>query len=473
MNLKIQDILNCTNGKLIIGNKNKECQNYSKDTRTIKKGDTYIGIKGEKFDGSTFWKDAFENGAETVIINKINLNNEKNKIEEYKSQNKNIIQVEDTIKAIGEMASQKMKIMKEKNNLKVIGITGSVGKTSTKDIIANVLSKKYKVLKTEGNNNNHIGLPFTILRLQDEEIAVIEMGMNHFGEISYLTKIAKPDIAVITNIGTSHIGNLGSRENILRAKLEILEGMDKKRIVINNDNDLLNKWYLENKGNMDIHTFGIKNESEFEAKNIKLEENSSEFICEKKGEKINIEVPVGGEHFILNALCGLTVGKLLDLNNEEIKNGIKDFKLTAKRMEINHLKNGVTIINDSYNASYESMKASILNLKNMNGLRKIAVLGDMFELGDFSEKLHREVGTEILKNKIDKLFLIGNYAKFIGKEAENEGYKKEDILYFEKKEELLKYLKQNLQKGDVVLIKASNGMKLFNIVESLKNEFYI
>ena len=473
MNLKIQDILNCTNGKLIIGNKNKECQNYSKDTRTIKKGDTYIGIKGEKFDGSTFWKDAFENGAETVIINKINLNNEKNKIEEYKSQNKNIIQVEDTIKAIGEMASQKMKIMKEKNNLKVIGITGSVGKTSTKDIIANVLSKKYKVLKTEGNNNNHIGLPFTILRLQDEEIAVIEMGMNHFGEISYLTKIAKPDIAVITNIGTSHIGNLGSRENILRAKLEILEGMDKKRIVINNDNDLLNKWYLENKGNMEIHTFGIKNESEFKAKNIRLEENSSEFICENKGEKINIEVPVGGEHFILNALCGLTVGKLLDLNNEEIKNGIKDFKLTAKRMEINHLKNGVTIINDSYNASYESMKASILNLKNMNGLRKIAVLGDMFELGDFSEELHREVGTEILKNKIDKLFLIGNYAKFIGKEAESEGYKKEDILYFEKKEELLKYLKQNLQKGDVVLIKASNGMKLFNIVESLKNEFYI
>ncbi len=473
MNLKIEDILNCTNGKLIIGNKNKECQNYSKDTRTIKKGDTYIGIKGEKFDGSTFWKDAFENGAETVIINKINLNNEKNKIEEYKSQNKNIIQVEDTIKAIGEIASKKIKIMKEKNNLKVIGITGSVGKTSTKDIIANVLSKKYKVLKTEGNNNNHIGLPFTILRLQDEEIAVIEMGMNHFGEISYLTKIAKPDIAVITNIGTSHIGNLGSRENILRAKLEILEGMDKKRIVINNDNDLLNKWYLENKGNMEIHTFGIKNESEFKAKNIRLEENSSEFICENKGEKINIEVPVGGEHFILNALCGLTVGKLLDLNNEEIKNGIKDFKLTAKRMEINHLKNGVTIINDSYNASYESMKASILNLKNMNGLRKIAVLGDMFELGDFSEELHREVGTEILKNKIDKLFLIGNYAKFIGKEAENEGYKKEDILYFENKEELLKYLKQNLQKGDVVLIKASNGMKLFNIVESLKNEFYI
>lgn len=465
MNLKIKDILKCTNGKLIIGDTEKECTNYSKDTRTIKKGDTYIGIKGEKFDGSSFWKDALSNGAETVIINNIKLN----EIEEYKKQNKNIIQVEDTIKAIGEMASYKMKIQKEKYNLKVVGVTGSVGKTSTKDIIANVLSKKYKVLKTEGNNNNHIGLPLTILRLQDEEIAVIEMGMNHLGEISYLTKIAKPDIAVITNIGTSHIGNLGSRENILKAKLEILEGMDKKKIVINNDNDLLNKWYLENKNNIEIHTFGIKNESEFNAKNIKLKENSSEFICENKNEKINIEVPVGGEHFILNALCGLTVGKLLNLNNEEIKKGIKDFKLTAKRMEINHLKNNITIINDSYNASYESMKASISNLKNMNGERKIAVLGDMFELGDFSEKLHKEVGTEIYKNKIDKLYLIGNYSKFIGEEAEKEGYKKENIFYFENKDELFNNLKNNLKSGDVILIKASNGMKLFEIAEKLKN----
>lgn len=465
MNLKIKDILKCTNGKLIIGDTEKECKNYSKDTRTIKKGDTYIGIKGEKFDGSSFWKDALNNGAETVIINNINLED----LEEYKKQNKNIIQVEDTIKAIGEMASYKMKIQKEKYNLKVVGVTGSVGKTSTKDIIANVLSKKYKVLKTEGNNNNHIGLPFTILRLQDEEIAVIEMGMNHLGEISYLTKIAKPDIAVITNIGTSHIGNLGSRENILKAKLEILEGMDKKKIVINNDNDLLNNWYLENKNNIEIHTFGIKNESEFNAKNIKLKENSSEFICENKNEKINIEVPVGGEHFILNALCGLTVGKLLNLNNEEIKNGIKDFKLTAKRMEINHLKNNITIINDSYNASYESMKASISNLKNMNGERKIAVLGDMFELGDFSEKLHKEVGTEIYKNKIDKLYLIGNYSKFIGEEAEKEGFKKENIFYFENKDELFNNLKNNLKSGDVILIKASNGMKLFEIAEKLKN----
>ena len=468
MNLTIEDILKCTEGKLIIGNGETECKKYSKDTRTIKNGDTYIGIKGENFDGSLFWKEAFDNGADTVIINNINLDGEKDIVEKYKKENKNIIQVEDTIKAIGKMASFKMKVLKNTNNLKVVGVTGSVGKTSTKDIIANVLSKKYKVLKTEGNNNNHIGLPFTILKIQDEEIAVIEMGMNHFGEISYLTKIAKPDIAVITNIGTSHIGNLGSRENILKAKLEILEGMSPKKMVINNDNDLLNKWYYENKDEVEIHTFGINNDSEFKACNICLEENSSKFVCESINHKINIEVPVGGEHFILNALCATAVGKLFNLSDEQIQRGIKDFKLTAKRMEINHLKNNITIINDSYNASYESMKASISNLKNMHGTRKIAVLGDMIELGEFSEKLHRDVGTEIYKNKIDKLYLIGNYAKFIGDEAKKEGYKKENIFYFENQDELFNNLKLNLQSGDVILIKASNGMKLFNLAEKIK-----
>ena len=220
MNLKIKDVLSCTNAKLIIGNEEKELIKYSKDTRTINKGDTYIGIKGENFDGSQFWEEALKKGADTVIINNLKIDEELK--QKYSKENKNIIQVDDTVIAIGQMASLKRDLYGSK--LKVIGVTGSVGKTSTKDIIANVMSQKYKTLKTEGNNNNNIGLPLTILRLQDEEVAVIEMGMNHFGEITYLSKIAKPDIAVITNVGTSHIGNLGSRENILKAKLEIIYG---------------------------------------------------------------------------------------------------------------------------------------------------------------------------------------------------------------------------------------------------------
>lgn len=464
MDLTIENILNCTNGKLIIGDKTKKCTNFSKDTRTIQKGDTYIGLKGENFDGSLFWKEAFDKGADTVIIYKMDL--EKEEIQKY--HHKNIIQVEDTTLALCQMASYKRD--QYKNKLKVIGVTGSVGKTSTKDMIASILSQKYKTLKTEGNNNNNIGLPLTILRLKDEEVAVIEMGMNHLGEISFLTKMAKPDIAVITNIGTSHIGNLGSRENILKAKLEILDGMENKVLVLNNDNDLLNQWNLKNKKNIEIHTFGIKNASECQAENIHLKENASDFICDYGNEKWKISVPVGGEHFILNALCGVAVGKLLGLKQEEIINGIRNLKLTSKRMEINHLKNNIMIINDSYNASYESMKAAILSLKNMKGKRKIAVLGDMFELGKFSEKLHRDVGEEISKNKMDLLFLIGEKAKYIGEESEKRGLNPKSIFYFQDKELLLQELKKNLQEGDIILFKASNGMKLFEVVENLKKE---
>ena len=463
MDLKVKDILSCTNGKLIIGDENNICKNYSRDTRTIKIGDTYVGIKGENFDGALFWEEAFKNGASTVIINKINI--EKEKLKKYANLNKCIIEVEDTITALGQMATLKRKLYG--NKIKVIGITGSVGKTSTKDMVANVLSQKYKTLKTQGNKNNFIGLPFTILDLKDEEVAVIEMGMNHLREISYLSKIAKPDIAVITNIGTSHIGILGSRENILKAKLEILDGMENPILVINNDNDLLNKWNIGNYEKIKTYTYGINNKSDVNAKEIKLNENNSEFICESKNEKTKINVPIGGEHFILNSMCAYTIGKLLGLSNEEITNGISHFKLTARRMEISHLKNNITLINDSYNACFESMKASILSLKNMRGKRKIAILGDMFELGSFSEKLHRDVGTEIYKNNIDKLYLIGDLSKFIGLEAENKGFNKENIFYFNTKEDLIKKLEKNIREGDTILIKASNGMKLFEVAEKL------
>ncbi len=465
MNLKINDILNSTNGKLIIGNKDKECENYSTDTRTLKQGDVYIGIKGEKIDGSLLWKDAFHNGASCAIINHIDL--DAKDIEKYKKQGKCIIEVQDTIVALGKIAEFKRNLYKDK--LKVVGVTGSVGKTSTKDIIANVLSKKYKTLKTEGNNNNNIGLPLTILRLKDEEVAVIEMGMNHLGEISYLTKIAKPDISVITNIGTSHIGNLGSRENILKAKLEILDGMEKKVLVINNDNDLLNKWNIEQRDEqIEVHTFGIENKSEEIAENIILDEKSSSFICKANNEEFKITVPVNGKHFILNSLCAVTVGKLLNLSNDQIISGIESFKLTAKRMEIINLKNDITLINDSYNASYESMKEALSSLNNMKAKRKIAVLGDMLELGNFSEKLHREVGEEVYKNNLDCLLIVGNQAKYIAEGAIDKGFNKDKINCFNNNDELLDYLKQNINNGDTLLFKASNAIKLFQVAENLK-----
>ena len=458
--MKIKEILQATKGKLIQGNEEEEINEFCRDTRIIKEGDAYIGIKGENFDGNTLWKNAFENGASTVILQGIDFSKEN--LEKY--QNENIIVVEDTIEALADIATYRRMLFGK--DFPVIGVTGSVGKTSTKDIIANVVSQKYKTLKTQGNNNNNIGLPFTIFNLKDQEAAVIEMGMNHFGEISKLTKIAKPTISVITNIGTSHIGNLGSRENILKAKLEILEGMDKKVLVINNDNDLLHKFYLENK-DVEIHTYGIENKSEVTAENIVLNENESEFVCNIKGEKFNVKVPVGGIHFVYNALCAATVGTLLGLSKEQIENGIKTFELTKKRMDITELKNGVTIINDSYNASFESMQASLKYLSGLNAKRKIAVLGDMFELGEYSKELHEKVGKEVVKNKIDILVCCGDSAKYIVNMAKKEGMPKEKVFYFDNKDQIEKFIRENAQNGDSVLFKASNGMKFFNIVENL------
>lgn len=460
----IKDILKQANGKLITGNENDICENFSKDTREIQIGDTYIGIKGASFNGNMFWQEALDKGAKTVIVEGIEFSDKD--IENNK--NKNIILVSDTLNALYEIARYKRSLY----NIPVVAITGSVGKTSTKDIIANVVSQKYKTLKTEGNNNNNIGLPFTILKLRDHEALVIEMGMNHFKEISLLTSIAKPTISVITNIGTSHIGNLGSRENILKAKLEILEGMKEPKIVVNNDNDLLNNWYKNNKNKIEIHTFGIENKSDIIAKNVDIEENSSSFTCLFNNDEFEINVPVSGKHFIYNALCAAMIGELLNIDKEDIKNGIKSFELTKKRMDLLKV-NDITIINDSYNASYESMKASLEYLSNINANRKIAVLGDMFELGDYSEELHRKVGEEIVKNNIDILISCGENAKYIVQQAEKVGMKKENIYYVKDIQEVEEKILKLVKPKDVLLIKASNGMKFFNIVEYIKDSFNI
>ena len=455
--MKISDILKVTKGKLITGNKEFECENFSKDTRTIQKGDIYIGIKGEKFDGNQFWKQALDNGAAAVIIQGIEVTEE----EKVKYSNKTIILVQDTLKALYEIAKYKRSLY----DIPVVAITGSVGKTSTKDMIASVVSTKFKTLKTEGNNNNNIGLPFTILRLKAHEAMVVEMGMNHFGEISLLTDIAKPTLAVITNIGTSHIGNLGSRENILKAKLEILEGMKIPKVIINNDNDLLHDWYEKNKDKIEIHTVGIENNSELMAKSIELGEESSEFkaIAEKK--ETEIQVPVAGTHFVYNALCAMEVGIILGISTNQIQNGIAKFELTKKRMDIRKLENGAIIINDAYNASYESMRASIEFLANHTGARKIAVLGDMFELGEYSEELHRNVGKEVASHDIDVLICAGKNSKYIIEEAQKN--KKIETFYFHNNEEIVEKLTQELREGDIVLVKASNGMKFFEICQKL------
>lgn len=440
--MTIKEILEVTNGKLVCGDENVIAQDFERDSRKVKQGGTYVAIKGENFDGNDFYKNAIENGAKVCILSK-----------EPEEKIGNIILVEDTIKAIQEMASYKRSLY----NIPVVAVTGSVGKTSTKDLVASVMSRKYNVLKTEGNLNNNIGLPFTILRLKDEEAVVIEMGMNHSGEISLLTKIARPTLAVITNIGTAHIGNLGSRENILKAKLEILEGLQGKSIVVNADNDLLGKWAEENKEIYNIITYGIENKnSMYKAKDIQSFVDKSTY----KLDNYDITVPVGGEHFVLNSLCGIAVGRYFDIPMEEIIKGIENFELTKKRMEINIAKNGATIINDSYNANYDSMKAAIEYLRNVEDKRKIAVLGDMLELGEYSEELHRKVGDCVYG--IDILVTVGEQAKYIAENA-----KISNIIECNSNEEAISRIKSIISPNDAILIKASNSMKFSEIAETL------
>ena len=458
--LKVRDIINVTGGKLIIGDEDLICKSYSKDTRQIKKDDTYIGIKGETFDGSAFWRQAFEKGASCVIVENINLTNTEK--EEFKG--KTMILVDDTLEALYAIARYKRSLY----NIPVIAITGSVGKTSTKDLVANVVSQKYKTLKTIGNYNNNIGLPFTILRMQEEEVMVLEMGMNHFGEISLLSSIAKPNICIVTNIGTSHIGNLGSRENILKAKLEILENAEDPYIIINKDNDLLNKWYEENKSNEKIITYGIKEKSNYSATEIKLNEEDSEFVAVINNKKEKIKVPVAGEHYILNSLCACCVGKVLNIESDKIKEGIETFELTQKRMTIRELKNGAKIINDAYNASPEAVCASLKVLNQYKGNRKIAVLGDMFELGEYSKQLHEKVGKAVVENNIDVLICSGENAKSIVEKAIELGMNKNKVYYFEDKEKIITFLDEKSKEGDVILFKASNAMKFYELADRVK-----
>lgn len=457
--LKVKDILKVCNGKLICGNENEICENFSKDTRQINNGDVYIGIKGENFDGNTLFEEALKKGARVCILENIEI--PKEIIEKYKDRS--IVIVESTIEAIQKLASYKRSLY----NIPVVAVTGSVGKTSTKDILAKVISKKYKVLKTEGNLNNHIGLPLTILKLKNHTAMVVEMGMNAKGEISTLTNIAKPNIAVITNVGTSHIGKLGSRQNILKAKLEILEGMDKNGIlVINNDNDMLNNWNKTN-NTYNVVTFGIDNQSNVMGKDIELNEYSSSFTALTKKEELKVNVPIGGKHFVYNALCALTVGSVLQIPNQDILTGINEFELTKNRMDIIKNKNGVTIINDCYNANYDSMKAAIEYLSKINAKRKIAVLGDMLELGEYSSKLHEKIGKVVKENNIDILITVGNEIKNTVKVAINLGMNKDNIYCFESTNEAVQLLNKILTKEDVVLIKASNSMHFNKIVEGI------
>lgn len=443
--MKVYEIVEATRGILVSGNKDDEINFFSQDSRQMTNGGMYIPLKGERFDGHNFIESAFQIGAQAIISEK-----------DVTYEDKIVIKVKDTHQALKDMASY----LRNHRPVKVVGVTGSVGKTSTRDMVYSVVKQKYKTLKTEGNYNNEIGLPLTILRYHDEEVLVLEMGMNHLQEMSRLSMIARPDIACITNVGTAHIGELGSRENILKAKLEIIDGMKEgSTLIINQDNDMLQTVELPH---FNVVRVGKSKEASIQASHIVLEETKSSFEVEYQGKKEIIEVPVQGEHNISNALIAIAVGIELNISLEDIKKGIQEFKLTKNRMDILE-KNHKTVIDGTYNASVDSMKSSIDVLANYKK-RKVAILADMLELGDYSQQLHEEVGSYVASKGINILVCVGKEAKYIYQKA-RESMK--DVYYFESNQEVIARLDELLKEDDVILVKGSHSMNLKEVVEKI------
>lgn len=444
----VRDIIDLCNGKLVCGNLNLECVNFCKDTREISDGDVYVGIKGESFNGNNFYKEAFDKGASICILDMDTDVSDKKK---YK--NKTIVLVDDTISCLQKLAKYKRSLY----NIPVVAITGSVGKTSVKDIIYKVVSSKYKTLCTRGNMNNHIGVPLTILGLKDHEALVLEMGMNHMGELHTLSNIANPTVSVITNIGTAHIGNLGSRENILKAKLEILDGINQDSLVINNDDDMLRTVKYDN-----LITIGIDNDSDYVAREIEDKIFSSSFYINDE----YVSIPVGSRAFVYNALFAYAVGTKLGISSDEIKDALKKFKLTPHRLEL--VDTGkIKIIDDTYNASLDSVKNALQLLSRVDN-RKVFIFGDILELDEYGEDIHREIGNIVIDNDIDVLICVGKLSKY-SYDVVNEMDRK--CYYFKDNNELLEHIERLLDVGDMVLVKGSHGMKLVEVVKYLRDNY--
>ncbi|MGL5717468.1 MAG: UDP-N-acetylmuramoyl-tripeptide--D-alanyl-D-alanine ligase [Paraclostridium sp.] len=452
--LSIKELLVATNGKLVEGNEKEEITNIVIDNRVAKPGDVFIAIIGENLDGHKFMQGALDNGCKTFIKNKSNSI-------KFESSDINLIEVEDTTIALGDIA----RYYKEKFNIPYIGVTGSVGKTTTKDMIYAAISNKFDTLKNEGNFNNHIGVPLTLFNLnKDYECAIIEMGMSNAKEIEYLANIVNPKIGVISNIGLSHIENLGSQEGILKAKLEIATNFNESNtLIINGDDEYLKKICKEDL-KYQVKTFGFNTNNDIYCKEYSMNEDSINFICVIEDKEEKIYIPTVGKHNIYNAMAAILVGLTLNMELEDIKLGLTTF--TASKMRLDIFKsNELTIINDAYNASPDSMKAA-LDILGRYEKRRVAILGDMFEMGEHSEYGHRLVGQHAINN-VDILITIGEMSEYIGQEANKLGLSNEFIHHFKNKEIAIESLDKIIKDKDVVLVKASRGMKLEKIVEYL------
>ena len=455
--IKIRDVIKATGAQMIaLGDMEaaleKEIWSVTQDSRETKEGVLFVARIGEVRDGHDFLPQCFENGVTACLSQKV----------VAPTNGAILLLVPDTGKALLDLAAYYRDLF----DIPFISITGSVGKTTTKDMIASVVSQKYNTLWTEGNYNNEVGVPLTIFRIEDEhEAAVIEMGMNHFGELDRIAKAVRPHIGVISNVGVAHIGFLGSREGILKAKCEMLEHLDRDGVaILNGDNDMLQT--LEGKLPQKTLWFGVENKRDFYADEIEVVGlDATKCTLHTPIGSVSVVIPVPGEHMVLNALSAAAVGVELGLTLEQIQAGINDFVPTKKRMTLMKDINGLTVLNDVYNANPVSMKSALDVLANAE-TRKVAILGTMGELEDYAPAMHKEVGAYAAEKGIDVLFCIGKWSDCMEEGARAGGMK--NVYRYDDQEAFWAEGLPMIEAGDTVLAKASNAVGFYKTIEKLQ-----
>lgn len=453
MKLTIGDIVKATGGKLSGGKEEIYVEGVCTDTRNIQKGDFYVALKGPYFDGHDFVLEAKKKGAVGALILKSS-NAASNSFSE--------VFVEDTLKALGDLAH----FWRTKFSIPVIAVTGSSGKTTTKDFIAECLKQKGPVLKTEGNLNNLIGLPLSVLRLhENHRYCVLELGMNTIGEIDRLTEICAPTIGLITNVGRAHLEGLGDMEGVAKAKGELFLHLSaESAAVINLDDSFVSKMPTEAKK----LTFGFNESADICCVKVVYRENEMEIVLRDPKQEASFSLPIVGAHHVMNWLACYAVCYLLGVTAKEAQESIKNLQLTQMRGEALSLKENIIVINDAYNANPDSMKVAFesFNLR-FPEKRKIAILGEMLELGEHASDLHLQVGKEAASQGINILLSFGDHAVdvlkgFLAKDREGFAFREMDDLKIK--------LKEIVKENDVILVKGSRGMKMEQVVDFLKRE---
>ncbi|MBF1138071.1 MAG: UDP-N-acetylmuramoyl-tripeptide--D-alanyl-D-alanine ligase [[Eubacterium] sulci] len=455
--LRARQIADAVKGKLIRGSIDEAATDICIDSRNAKSGDLFCAMGGEFNDGHKFMKSAYDNGCRIMLISK-------EETAETVPEDCALILTDDAMYALQELSAWYI----ARFDMKKLAVTGSVGKTTTRDMIYAILKKGFNAGTSKANLNSETGLPITLLSFDGSmDAVVVEMGMDALGQISRLTEIAKPDVAVITNIGYSHLEKLGTRENIFKAKMEIVEGFDESKIlVVNADDDMLETidedkvpYRIIRAGkaeNADVRVLAVEN--------LGYDGIAFDLVCE--GEKHHVKLGIMGEHNAINAALAAAACKSIGMNFDDIIAGLQDIEMTGSRLRFVEAGE-VNIIDDAYNAAPESMISALKTLVKSEGKRKLAVLAGMNELGAVREESHRRVGREAAKLDLDLMITVGSDASLIAEEAASEGMDKNKMLHFDSRDALADVINDYLKAGDLVLLKASRSYELEKLIDSI------